>query len=990
MWLALATIVTAALLFALYMRGGRSWRAKNLLIDATQLVMDGRFEDAEETAVKAHQLDPSLGEALIVAAEAIQMSAKSRDDYLRATNYLNAIETNDPSVQFAAAKRIAVIEHQKLHRLEQAEVAYKRWLEFQPQDPDALTGYANLLSLCGRRELAVPYFLRLIQLGYASDFLMLLAKDSGMVGERGLLESAASGDEPSPLALLGLSRFTSEADNFNAAIGMLENAIEVAPDFVEAKVALGTSLADAGRFDSMWIWNDTLPASDAFTETWLARGKLADCHSDRPAAIRSYGEAVMRSPENRVANARLATLLSLENQPELADAFSKYVADLQSLNELQNRLFFARTAQDIGSLLELIDRYEKVGRFWEAFGWSQIAADIEPRNPLILQLLARLKNRVKDISPSRLADINSTPASLLQIDKYPLLELKGKSRRPSGTGLGDAYKDLAGSGKDNFSSPRFEENGLALGIDFRYFNGADVPERKMFEFPGGGVAISDIDQDGFPDLFFSQGRVWPPDSPADEYHDQWYRNVAGRGFLNVPQACQPSYDGFGQGATIGDFDADGFPDLYVANAGVNCLFRNNGDGTLSDVSEEVGISGSAWTTSVLMADLNGDTFPDIYDVNYVRGDDVFQRVCVGSDGQPIMCMPFDFEAEPDVVWINDGKGKFVDRSTFVLGPNEGGKGLGIVATSDASTGRLNLYVTNDLTPNAWWVPSENPDGPLFENQAMLNGLALNGSGKAEGSMGIAAGDLNDDAAIDFVVTNFLNESNSCYLSQSDGSYLDRTLATGLRELSMDVLGFGAQFLDVNLDGNMELFVANGHIDDLSRLGRPNQMPAQLFKFNQGKFEVFSADVAGEYFQGKWLGRAVAKIDWNCDGREDLVIGHLHDRSRVLTNVSEKVGHFISLRLIGVLADRDAIGTRVVVTSNGNSRYFQLAAGDGYQASNQRQLIIGLGAAEFASEVEIKWPSGTKTKFLVNKNDGIPLDTEVLVVEQREPVWQMSR
>ncbi|HIB63631.1 MAG TPA: VCBS repeat-containing protein, partial [Phycisphaerales bacterium] len=333
--------------------------------------------------------------------------------------------------------------------------------------------------------------------------------------------------------------------------------------------------------------------------------------------------------------------------------------------------------------------------------------------------------------------------------------------------------------------------------------------------------------------------------------------------------------GFGQGVTIGDYNSDGFPDVYVANIGGNTLWRNNGDGTFTNVTDTANLKSDEWTTSCVMADLNQDGLCDIYDVNYLTGSDIFDRVCKHANGSPALCMPFDFDGQPDRLWINQGNGQFHDATKELLSTVPNGKGLGIAVWDATGNGELSWVVANDTTPNFFFSPEKSPnDVVTFRERGILSGLAYNSDGKAEGSMGIALGDANQDGLTDLLMTNFLNESNTLYLGSPNEYFTDATRDYNLEDSSIPVLGFGTQFVDLDLDGVEELFVSNGHIDDLRKYGKPYRMRPQVLLSTEGKFTSLDGDNLGEYFQSEWLGRSVARLDWNRDGRDDLIVGHL--------------------------------------------------------------------------------------------------------------------
>jgi len=443
-----------------------------------------------------------------------------------------------------------------------------------------------------------------------------------------------------------------------------------------------------------------------------------------------------------------------------------------------------------------------------------------------------------------------------------------------------------------------------------------------------------------------------------------FQNLTGEQFTEISAEAGIDETDFGQGLAVGDFNSDGFPDLFLANAGSNRLLENNGAGTFTDVTDKAGIDGDSWTTSCVVADLTGDGHPDIYEVNYLTGEKVFTKVCQHPDGSPRQCVPTHFDGADDRLWVNDGSGTFHERAGELLSLRPAGKGLGVAVWSDTGSRALNLFVANDTTPNLFYQPEQSsPQAPLrLSETGVRSGVAVNEDGKAEGCMGIALGDVDGDGRIDALVTNFYNESNTLYLNVGDGFFEDRTRETGLESSSMKVLGFGTQFIDVDLDGTLELFVANGHVDDLRSTGRPWRMPAQLYRQSRGRLVPVEPDHAGAYFQQKWLGRAAARCDWNRDGQNDLLVGHLHAPSSLLTNTTNGTRGFLSLRLFGVESPRDAIGTTVKATIGEKTIVRQLTAGDGYQTSNERRLIFGTGDGTTIDRLVIRWPSGQSQEF----------------------------
>lgn len=946
-----AVIVVALLVAA----GSVAWalrvpaaaRAGRKFAEARTLRAAGDLLGAEHAAADALALDPTRSDAALLAAEC----AESRGDFQSAAEFATRATGGSSRTRLRAALLAAKISHYRVYRLSDAEAAYRRALTVAPDDVAANTGLATLLGMCGRRSEAVPYALRVVRKGVPTDLVVLFARQTGAVKDPELLSKArrAAPDDPNPL--LGLAWQAASDMRTGEAIELINEAITRRPTFGAAHAALGVQLLAATDFERLTRWSDGLPASAVeFGEVWAVRGRIAEHRGDLDGAIRCHLEATRRAPEIKDSNVRLARLLTRAGDREAASLFAERAQALQSLEELLDRTLFSDEEKSVDSLIKLCESYESCGRIWEAYGWSLIAVEAAPEHDDVVRRVQQLRRKVVGL-PLRLTADASNIAAGLPYSRYPLPKFELVKVRPEQPQV------------SALRSPSFRDDAEATELEFRYFNGTPgPPSRRMFEFTGGGIGILDVEFDGLPDVFFTQGKLWSiPGGAGRPETDRLFRNV-GPKFLNVTDAAGLAEDDFGQGVAAGDFDADGFPDLYVANIGPNRLWRNNGDGTFADATNVGRVGGDDWTTSCVVADLNGDGFADLYDVNYLAGDDVFDRVCRHADGSVALCMPYDFEGEPDRFWSNSGDGSFVDASATVLPAGQAGKGLGAVAWSPSGDGRVALLVANDTTPNFLLVPEIGPSGEYrLVDRGIEWGVAFNADGKATGAMGIAVGDIDNDGRQDLYVTNFLAEGSSFYVSPTAGIFEDKAPDVGLRYQTVELLGFGTQCLDADLDGHLEIFASNGHIDDLRRQGKPYDMQPQMFRRCGPGFEMIPPSELGPYFESKWLGRAVARLDWNRDGGEDLVVGHLDANSSLLTNTTT-AGHSISLRLSGVRSDRDAVGTQVRVRVGDRTLVRQLTAGDGYQASNERRLVFGIGVSDRVDEIEVSWKSGLIQRF----------------------------
>jgi tetratricopeptide (TPR) repeat protein len=863
-----------------------------------------------------------------------------------------------------------------LHHANDAEQLYKSVLEFDRRNLAANSGYANLLGLTGRRWEAIGPTLELIQQGQCSvNQLILIGSEAGGHEDLELLTRCSQAASDDAIAALGVAWQYHHLARHAEAMTWVDRALAADGQFIAAHVLKGTLLlATSAPTEAIRQWHAALPAiAEAHPELWLVRGQLAQRQGFDTAAIRCYWETLRRNPNYRTALFQLAQLLNRRNEDARAQPFLKRIAALQRLKDAE-ALLFEGVQESTRPIQVVAERMEALGRFWEAVAWSQQAQQIEPQARWPVAMIRRLQPRLRSELPLTAPEFNPAEQVDLSTFAWDPEAIVGEPKRddssatsPSATSPSSATSAASSSA----AAMAFRDDALSSGLTFRYFNAAnpDEPGQRMYEFSGGGVAAIDYDQDGWCDLYFTQGCPWPPGSSSlqgIEHLDRLYRNSGAGQWIDVTLSCQLREVDFSQGVTAGDYDNDGFPDLYVSNIGRNRLFRNQGDGTFADVTPMLPLDPMRWSTSAAMADLNGDAWPDLYVANYLEAPDVFDRICQHKDGVPRMCAPFDFPGSQDQFLLNLGDGRFEDATASAGFQVPDGKGLGVLVADFEQSGRLSVFVANDLVANFYFANqmTERGAAPHFEEQGLINGLAFNGQGQAQGCMGIAGDDLNGDQRIDLLVTNFYMEPNVLYLQEEHGSFRDATAEAGLVQPSLPVLGFGVQTVDANLDGIRDVIVTNGHVDDHRAYGQPYTMPPQFFLgLPGGRFAEQSPAQLGPFFEQAWLGRGMARLDWNRDGREDVAISHLESPAALVTNHSEQVGQALGIELRGVRCDRDAVGARVVVTTSQGIQTRQITAGDGYQASNQRQLIFGLGPATTAASVEVRWPTGDRQSFL---------------------------
>ncbi len=412
--------------------------------------------------------------------------------------------------------------------------------------------------------------------------------------------------------------------------------------------------------------------------------------------------------------------------------------------------------------------------------------------------------------------------------------------------------------------------------------------------------------------------------------------------------------GFGQSCAAGDFNNDGFDDLYAANIGQNSLRLSNGDGTFTSVPlpDESPVH---WTSSCAIADIDADGQSDLIEINYVSGPDAFSRICSGR-----ACSPSAFNRTLDQVHVSNGDGSFttVSASTAVAES----KRLGLIVFRNPDAEFPSIFVTNDQTPKFLLSLTHDDSGrPGLTDSAFQTGLGYSGDGLLTAAMGIAADDVDNNGLIDFFVTNFKDEANTLYLQLSEALFQDMSRTAGLDAPGIPFVGWGTQCRDGDLDSDLDLVVANGHVEDYRDEGGEYHMRSQLFR-NMGdtQFQEVGSAQAGDYFAEKFPGRGLTRLDWNQDGLTDFAVSNIGSPASLVTNVTTHAGHFINVRLHATTTSRDAFYSRVEVRTDESLCVRQLTAGSGYHASNERLLQFGLGSIVDVKSVRVIWPSGAET------------------------------
>lgn len=907
---------------------------------------------------------PTSAEVLVAAGEV----AARRGDIDQAIAYYDRVPDdgrNHSIVGIGAAGDLLI----ESHRMSEAELRFRRILSVDPHHVLANRRLAALLVMAGRRRESIPFLFELVRLEECdADELALLGNVTQVFDDEKLIGQFQRAAPDDPLPALAAARIAMEKSDLETGARLLRGLVRSAPDLDEARINLGKIIADAGSATEFVEWNQSLPKdAQQNPDVWVIRGQFAERRREADVAIRCYWEAVRQDPTLWQANYQLAWLLTARGD-ERAGIFLERSKNLKTLTDALRQILLKGVTAELA--LQCGTLTEGMGRLWEAHAWYRIASRIEPGLDSAQARHRELEKALNGRTPLSLPSAN--PALSLDFSSFPLPSWKAP----------DTGGNPPVAARNRHALFRFADVAEAVGMRFTYENGddRDVPGMRTWQSFGGGVAVLDFDADGWPDLYFTQGGDLPVPSGRRQPVDQLFRNLGGGRFADVTPQSRLSDPGYGQGMAAGDYNNDGFPDLYVANIGTNHLYRNNGDGTFADATAGSGIlRDHRWNASCVVADLNGDGLPDLFDVTYLAGRKPFEHVCDDADIHEFrICPPQIFDGEQDRLYVNLGDGTFQDvtAAAGILAPE--GKGLGVVAADFENAGRLNLFISNDMTLNFYFVNETPAPGapPQFREGAIVTGCAYNSAGRSQACMGIATADADGDGLFDLYITNFYNQYNILYVQRPGGLFVDGTSEAGLKTGSVPVLGFGTQFLDADLDGWPDVVVANGHVDDYRKKGIPFRMRPQFYaNLGQGRFAEVPAEKLGAYFETESLGRGLARLDWNRDGLEDFVVSHLDSPAALVTNETSPAGHFLALQLRGVQSSRDAVGAIVWVNAAGRKLMQQITAGDGYYASNQKQLIFGLGECDKIAELQVRWPSGLLQRF-----EDVSADQELLLIE----------
>ena len=513
----------------------------------------------------------------------------------------------------------------------------------------------------------------------------------------------------------------------------------------------------------------------------------------------------------------------------------------------------------------------------------------------------------------------------------------------------------------------FNNVSVEYSLNFIHDHGGSG-EYYYVESMGSGICMIDYDNDGDLDAYFAQGAPLPGWEKDRILENKLFRNDNIK-WVDVTKTAGVGDKTYSMGCACADYDNDGDTDLYVTNFGKDIFYRNNGNGTFTDITTDVGIENLDMGTSAAFFDSDNDGWLDLYVTNYIKFSLDENPECIGPMHTPIhgekyvrsYCDPDNFFGERDKFFYNN-KGQFIDRSSRSGINRVQYKGLGVVPGDIDNDGDMDIYIANDKEMNLLFI---NNGKGRFTEKALFMGVGFNGDGLAEAGMGTDMGDFNRDGWLDIFVTNFSGETNTLYLNNKAGFFTDASIETGLGKPSIPFLAFGTKFVDFNLDGWLDVFVANGHVIDNINLINKQYQHAQYNQIyiNQGNgtFLDKTIEISGDIME-RSVSRGAAFGDIDNDGDLDFIISNNNEPAALFINRTEPINNWIGIELEGVLCNRDAIGSKLIFTTNSGVQIAWVNPASSYLTSNDKRVVFGMGNEENILSLEIEWVGSNKELY----------------------------
>ena len=848
-----------------------------------------------------------------------------------------------------------------LNQFDRAKQKLEAILQMPGQHVETLQKLATILNNQGRRIEAGQYLKQLAKTGKISEKELIAMVTLGNPFLDQSMPKPDFGKQLSP-AMLVMAREARSRGELSEAESICKKLSAEFPSSTQIHAFLGRVVGDQQSKEKLRQWAAKLPPGiEREPEYWNALAVLMQLENRQDEAVRCLIETVDRDETNRAAYLSLARLMNQLDQPAIAQACIARSELIAETARIAKELGFQRGSLD--QLNRMTTLMKDLRRPWESLGWKTISlkqgnaseeewAKLEQQRAELISAEGQRIDQSPKRSKFRLCGLNRSDWKLPAIESLPPTAQNEKTQ--------------ASIDPDSSTTLKLIDIANQVDLIFHYDNGDDPSDADLYihQVTGGGIGVIDFDLDGWPDLYLAQGGG---DAFSEEGSkpNQLLRNNRGQRWNNVTDHSETGNQGYSQGIAIADLNQDGWPDAVVANLGRNIVYINNGDGSFHQVMypKHENPEGG-WTTSIGCGDLSGDHLPEIFEVNYID-DPTALTISCGSG--TIACNPAEFKpAQNRVLSINadgsidawNGCNEIQDKANY-------GFGL-IIANFDDKAGN-DVFIANDTKNNHLWLSrgTENPDsGYQLTETAQLLGCATAQNGLARGCMGIAHGDFDRNQRLDLHVTNFWNQAANVYLLQDTDTFAPGNYRLGLFDQSVKTVGWGTQAADLDLDGWLDIAVLNGHVTDLTSSGQPFEMSPQLFQGGpQGFSQVRSETRTRNYWSRPTLGRTMATLDWNQDGKVDMVSNHLDAPLALLENQTEtNQGRDLRFQLIGSVSERDAIGASVTIQDGNETWKSWISGGDGFLCSNESIIHFGVGDRQHVDSVTVRWPSGLEQNF----------------------------
>ena len=930
---------------------------------ADQLMSQGQAQEAADTLLPILISNPADVEVVFQLANIQASQGKLAD----AVDLLSGIPEDHPEAGLPAIGQSADWQ-MALERYEAAEQGYRKILNAVPAASNAHRQLAYLYNRQGRRHEAATHIRELCKLGNIKqdELHALMVIGHAIFNDP---NEPAPNDRPYfPIGPAAQARVFYTAGRFQKAVETLDDEVQ-RPDVKPSVLAFYGLLASEAQDDARFKWwkSAVNESTQNYAEFWAALGADLLGKQEFEPAIRALAEAIDRDPTDANSMRRINQALTAIGENALAEKWMDRYVRQREVTLASNKIGESQTPpldlyETVCTGLEALDRP------LEAVTWRLFQSLQERKSQDALQSLDRVRKKI-------IASETSFPSQQqrlcgLELETYALPKLDFSSQ---------GSPTLPKQAASTFVATKavFEDVAESVGLSHTYQVAAEEQPFRfaLFQSLGGGAAALDYNRDGWVDVFLAQGGVAPKNGEAKE-SNLLYSNQDGR-FSDVTMVSQLVDRRYSIGVTSGDWNQDGFPDLVVNDIGRKLLLINNGDGTFARTEFDVDPKLEILASSVAMGDVTGDQLPDLVALHYVKDASMLDRPEVGDDGNILTVSPASFVPGVDQITVNGGDGSM---KPVLVSDTEKAKstGLGVVIANWDSKPGNDIFVGNDIRPNHLWVRG---DGNTWTDVAPIRGCAYGHGGTSTASMGIAVADFDRNGFQDIHITNFYQESASLFMNR-EGNFQDRCVQFGIQRDSSSVLGFGCQAIDYDNDSLPDLAVTNGNIEKAP--GEPLEQSPQLFANTGKKFALTPVRDSSNYWQGKYLGRGMMRFDFDQDGKEDLLVTHLGKPTALIANRTPNQNHYLTIQLVGVTNERDAVGTKITITAGDLTRSAWLVGGDGYLCRNEATIHFGLGSKTTIDELVVTWPSGTTQAF-----HDLDTDARVMIVENSSSLFQFD-